>query len=374
MRASPSSARPVFLLLAAAIIFAGPAFPQKQADWKGRIEKEGQVVVVKNPAKPVYGAGAFSLVEELAIGGEAGGDYVFASISSIAVSGDGTIFVLDQKDKNIKTFDSEGKLLRTIGKTGEGPGEFQGPSSIHWTARNELAVVDTMRRILFFKAGGEHLRDLSAAALSLAEARPDSKGNFFIYLIVFEEANPRYELRKVDAGLKDLFVIETSPTSNFTRDGFDPFFPILRWALLPDDRVVCGYAVKDELRIYDAAGKLARKILMDRDAVPVAREDIDERTEGLRPELKQNMKVPKHYPAFRYIVTDDEGRIFILCWERPPGRKGFYFDVFDQEGRYIVRAVLPVIQPLIRKGKLYAAEEDEEGNPVLKRYKVAWKL
>jgi hypothetical protein len=206
------------------------------------------------------------------------------------------------------------------------------------------------------------------------DARPDSAGNFYIYLIIYEEPNGRYELRKFDSGMKDLYGIESSPTPNTARDGFDPFFPVLRWAILPGDRIACGYAVKNELRIYDPAGKLTRRIQMESDAVPVDKADIEERTKGAPSEFRNTMKIPKFYPAFRYLVPDDEGRIFVLGWRRPPDRKGFSFDVLDPEGRYIARVILPVIQPLIRKGRLYAAEEDAEGNPVLKRYKITWKL
>jgi len=374
MRPSLSTSRAAFLLLMLVFLLPLLVHAQKPPEWKGRIEKEGDVVVVKNPNKPLYGAGVFSLEEDLAIGGEDNANYVFAEISSVAVSGDGTIFVLDQKDKNVKVFDRDGKFLRKFGNAGEGPGELSMPISIHCTARDEIIVVDMSRRLSFFKLSGEFVRTVSASSLYLMDARPDSAGNFFVYLIIREEANPRYELRKVDGGLKDLLVVESSPLSNSERDGFNPFFPVLRWALLSGDRVVCGWAEKYEFRIHDAAGRIVRKIQMDPDSVPISKEDIDERTKGARPALLQNMKIPKYYPAFRYFVTDDEDRIYVLTWERPPDRKGFYFDVFDREGRYIVRTVLPVILPLIRKGRLYAAEETAEGFPVLKRYKVEWKF
>ncbi|MCJ7485398.1 MAG: 6-bladed beta-propeller [Candidatus Aminicenantes bacterium] len=374
MRPSLSTGRAVFLTLVLVFLLPILGFPQKPPDWKGKIEKEGDVVVVKNPNKPLHGAGVFSLEQDLAIGGEESADYVFAEISSVAVSDDGTIYVLDQKDMNVKVFDRDGKFLRTFGKAGEGPGEFSTPMSIHCAARDEILVVDMSRRLSFFKLSGEFVRTVSAGSLYLMDARPDSAGNFFVYLIFREEANGRYELRKVDGELKDLFVVESSPLSNSERDGFNPFFPILRWALLPGDRVVCGWAEKYEFRVHDAAGRIVRKIQMDPDPVPISKEDIDERTKGAPPALKQTMKIPKHYPAFRYFVTDDEDRIYVLTWERPPDRKGFYFDVFDRDGRYIVRTVLPVIMPLIRKGRLYAAEETAEGYPVLKRYKVGWKF
>jgi hypothetical protein len=374
MRPALSTIRAVSILLALVFLLPLLARAQKAADWKGRLEKEGDVVVVKNPNKPQYGAGVFSMEEDLAIGGESDADYAFATISSMAVSGEGTIFVLDQKDKDVKVFDRDGKFIGKFSKAGEGPGELSMPLSIHYTRRDEVVVVDVYRRLSFFRPSGEFVRAIPTGSLNLMDARPDSGGDFFVYLLVQEESNPRYELRKVDAALKDLFVVESSPLPNTARDGFNPFFPVLRWALLSGERVVCGCAVKYELRIHDAAGRLVRKIQMDPDPVPIAKEDIDERTKGTPPAIMQNMKISKHYPAFRYFVTDDEDRIYVLTWERPPGRKGFYFGVFDREGRYLVRIVLPVTLPLIRKGRLYAAEETGEGYPVLKRYKIAWQF
>jgi hypothetical protein len=373
MRPSLSMNRTVYLSLILVFLLPLLAHAQKPPDWKGRIEKEGDVAVVKNPKAPLFASGVFSLEEDLAIGGEDSADYVFPAISSVAVSGDGTIFVLDRKNMNVMVFGRDGKFLRKFGAAGEEPGEFSLLLAVLYTSRDEVVVVDLTPRFSFFKPSGEHVRTVSATT-HIVEARPDSKGNFLTYLWLMDGPKPRYELRKVDGELKDLFVVESSPLSNTERDGFNPFAALLRWALLSGDRVVCGYAEKYELRIHDAAGRLVRKIQMDPDPVPISKEDIDEQTRSLPPSLKQNMNIPEHYPPFRGLVTDDEDKIFVLSWERPPGRKGFYFDVFDQEGRYIARIVLPVILPLIRKGRLYAAEENAEGYPVLKLYKVAWKF
>ncbi|MCK7514750.1 MAG: 6-bladed beta-propeller [Desulfobacterales bacterium] len=112
----------------------GLAYSPKPPAWKGNIAKEGSVVVVKNPAKPLYGPEAFSLVEEISIGGDASPDALLASITSIAEGPDGSIYVLDQEDRNVKAFDRGGKYLRTIGRQGQGPGGLSAPISVHWTA------------------------------------------------------------------------------------------------------------------------------------------------------------------------------------------------------------------------------------------------
>ena len=367
-------ARPFLHIAVAALFWQALAYSQKPPAWKGSVAKEGGITLVKNPAKPLYGPEAFSLVEELSVGGDASPDALLASITSIAEGPDGSIYVLDQDDRNVKAFDRDGKYLRTISRQGQGPGELSAPVSVHWTVGGELAVVDARRRILFFDAGGKHLRDVPATDLGFFDIRPDSKGNYYGYIVIVFADAPRYELRKFDGALKELYPIESSPTQDTARDGFDPFFPVLRWAVLPGGGVVCGHAVKSELRVYDEAGKLVRRIGMVREPVAVAQEDVDERTEGMAPETMKSLKVPRHYPSFRYILSDDAGRIYVLCWERPPGRQGYYVDIFDPEGRYIVRAAVPDKQPLILGDRLYAAEEDAEGNPVLKRYKIVWKL
>lgn len=357
----------LFILGLLALLFLIPACSKKGDEWKGRIEAEGEVVVVSNPGEPLFESGALSLEEDLAVGGAEDETYVFADISSIAVADDGTIFVLDFRDKSIKVFDRDGKFLRAIGKAGQGPGELSLPRSVHISSQGEVVAVDARRCLTFFRPSGEFIRSVSAGALNLADACPSAAGDFFVYLIRGEES--RYELRKVNGELEDLFMVESSP---LPRDRFDPFFPVLRWALLSGGRVVCGYAEKPELRIHDASGHIVRKILMEPKTIPVAKEDIDERTKGVPPELIKDMKIPKHYPPFRFVVTDDEDRIYVLSWERPPGRRGYFFDIFDREGKYILKVVLPAVRPLIRRERLYAAEETADGTPVLKRYKMQW--
>jgi hypothetical protein len=357
-----------------ALAVAGLANSQKTPAWKGKIAKEGDVVVVTNPRQPMYGPMAFSLLENLAIGGQEDPESVLAEIRSVTVNSQGVIYILDWKDVNVKVFGPEGKHLTTFGKAGQGPGEFDRPLSVQCLATDEI-VVSCPSRLSFFGPKGDLRREIPSGGLVLMDTRLDSSGDIFGFDYVMEATGGgNYELCKFDSALKKLSVVETSPLPNVARDGFDPFFPVLRWAMLPGDQMVCGYAAKPELSIHDVNGRLIRKILMDVESIPIAEQDIKERTAGTPPDIIKNMKVPKYYPSFRYIVADDEGKIYVLSWERPPGRKGYYFDVFDAEGKYIVRSVIPVIGPYIRRGFLYASEETSDGYPVLKRYKIRWNL
>lgn len=49
-----------------------------------------------------------------------------------------------------------------------------------------------------------------------------------------------------------------------------------------------------------------------------------------------------------------------------------YYDVFDAEGKYIVKIPLFMNIQVFKKNRLYTIESDDAGYNVAKRYKVTW--
>jgi hypothetical protein len=77
------------------------------------------------------------------------------SISELEFDSDGNMFVADPVDNNVKIYDPAGELLETIGREGEGPGEFDSPGRIDLSPDEQLMVVtDNQRRISFFERDG----------------------------------------------------------------------------------------------------------------------------------------------------------------------------------------------------------------------------
>ena len=58
---------------------------------------------------------------------------------------DGNVYLLDGQISEIQVFDPEGELLRTIGRQGEGPGEFQNGADMFWAPGGEIGVVFSHR-------------------------------------------------------------------------------------------------------------------------------------------------------------------------------------------------------------------------------------
>ena len=59
----------------------------------------------------------------------------------VAVTDEGTVFIADMGTDEVVLLDSTGAVLRRIGRTGSGPGEFRAPRSLH-LARDTVRLID----------------------------------------------------------------------------------------------------------------------------------------------------------------------------------------------------------------------------------------
>lgn len=97
--------------------------------------------------------------------GAADGDerYLFGQIADVATSAGGdTVYVLDRMERRVKAFDAAGEFLFDFGRGGDGPGEYQSPSSLvtlPWNGR--LAVWDyEQQRLTILTPQGEVVETL----------------------------------------------------------------------------------------------------------------------------------------------------------------------------------------------------------------------
>ena len=355
------------------------SFSGQKTEWKGKIEKRDGITAIKNPKEPMYDGDVFGLEEELSIG-EAEGrkDYMFSLIASIDVDSKGNIYVLDIKETHIKVFNTDGRLMRIIGRKGQGPGEFQRPFTVQITAQNEVVIWDVMvRKLHFFSLDGEYKKSISFEKLF---NRPviNSEGNIVTLVNVDVAENPKSELQKLDLELNPLTFYYSYPKYDSVRDGYNSFRSILQWAVTNNNEIVCGHPDKGyDLKIFNSEGKIIKNIVKDYTPIKISAEEIKRATKDqLSP--GNFYSIPKYYNAFRHIIVDEDNRIFVFTRERPKDKVGRYYDVFSPEGKFIskipIRHMMLMSKPIIFKGdKLYLVEVDEDGYQYVKRYKVTWK-
>ena len=120
------------------------------------------------------------------------------------------------------------------------------------------------------------------------------------------------------------------------------------------------------MKIYNLDGNLVQKISKDFDPVEINKYEKEKRN------WIERKGLPKYFPAFEDFSVDEDGRIYVQTYERQMDEDKFYFDVFDPDGRYVTKTRLNSLPKYWKNGKMYTAEEDENGYLYVKRYKVNW--
>lgn len=346
---------------------------------KIKIENGVQVVYnPKNPAPPPGSPKSLILTEDLCIGEEETEDFIFSEIRTIEVDNEGNIYVADSKEVCVKVFDKNGKHIRTFGKKGQGPGELQRPARMHLFAGKEIMIYDMANnRISYYSLDGKCLREMSTGKYRFARAIPDSKGNIIGQVMVFEDKLV-HEIKKFDPELNLILEIATIEES-MTRRVFNMVDQVISVRLMNNDHIAWGNSPKYEIFIVNPEGKTMRRIIKDYTPVKITEADKEEMKKdafgerGAPPGYK--LEFPKNYHPFYYFICDDENRIYVQTYEKDK-EGNVYFDVFDAEGRYIIRFSLPEdeIPYILKKNKMYTyIREPESGFPIVKRYGMQWK-
>lgn len=365
--------RKAVIVLALAPLLAAVAGCKKTSSWKGSIETTDGVATVRNPVAPMYPQGALELKEDLTIGTAAGAeDYMFISLRGLAVDDQGSIIALDQRKPGVDVFGDDGRHIRSIGRRGQGPGEFQTPFFVALAPGGEM-LVGEMSRLSFFDRTGVFLRSQDNSVGPLAFIKYLGNGDAVGTRMVIDEEKPRYEVVLCGPDLKPKQVLTYSPMPDPSAK-FQLFASVVRWDISRGSEIVCASGEGDyRLSVFDAGGRLVRTIVKAYDPVPVSDRDISRQMKRHGIESRDEITAPKYLPPIWWVYADEDGRIYVSTWQRDAEKGIPLFNIFDPEGRYLCDYPIPGEPLVFRDGKLYAVVRDDEGIQYVKRYAMTWK-
>lgn len=357
---------------------------KKQPEWKGTIETKGDVIIVRNPKEPMYSAPVLELTEDLLIeGSEEVEERMFQSINMLDVDEEGRLYILDEQAGNIKVFDRDGGFTKTIGRKGQGPGEFGLPISLTLAPDRQIIVNDMgQRKLLFFDRDGNYLEQISIADKFLFFGpRVTADGNM-IAMHTVPSDKPETFLKKFTP---DLEPILSFTSAHVERPPVADIFVALHmtrllWNVIPNDIVIWADLKNPDYELYEhyRDGTLIRIISKEFDPIVITaddREKLMDRAFGDNPTRDQwDVRFPESYPPFSGFSFDDSGRLFVKRYEKETHPSGILFDIFDSERKYLAQMRFKMNPLIWKKGQMYSIEENEEGFQVVKRYKVNWKI
>ena len=335
-------------VLTLAIAVAVPALAQWQ-------EEEDGVLYIKNSERPVEEVRIE--LEELWRRGNEDDDILFGRVGQVVSDDGGEIYVLDTQLSEIVVFSASGEYLRTIGREGEGPGEFRDANDMYLGQGDVLGIVSVFPgKIVQLStddtpAGSFPLPEESGGGFQLmfqgravddhvvlSGAKQKTVGGKQIqtsYLKAFDYKgnelahyhDESHETRY--GGMK----FEETTFSNFSR----------RWTMAPDGRVA---AVVDfdayRIHVWNADGTLDRVI--ERPAyTPLARtaeqkELIQKLYDGITNwNPNSTFRVSETHLTVSGVVFHDDGSLWAMssrgAWERSEGVFASY-DVYDTDGHF----------------------------------------
>lgn len=95
-------------------------------------------------------------VEAQRFGGDFDGVGALSGVFDVDVSADGFVFASEPTLAHVMVFAPDGRHVRTIGRRGEGPGEFQAPGNLAWRG-DTLTVLDMLQGVSLMSVDGAYL-------------------------------------------------------------------------------------------------------------------------------------------------------------------------------------------------------------------------
>lgn len=362
---------------------------EEVSEWQGKIEYENGVKVVKNPEDPVYGEIIFDLEEDLSIGNESDQNYMFFRTGGIATDSQGNIYIVDGGNHRIQKFRSDGQFLQTIGRKGQGPGEFESPYDV-WLDPEENIYVSEGRKIQIFNKDGEFIRSVKLLNF-VTEFGITDEGNILACAFGRSEEGQTRELILINSeGKKSETIISFPSPMRIVRRGDIAFglthdySPDLIFCPIDEKSGIYGHSSEYRLFVFKSSGEVTYiiekeeppRVISQKEKNKIVKNIIDSQQERGTPwpkeVVEEGANFAKYRPFYNRILKDDKGNIYVRKLKSVfDEEKSEEFDIFNSEGYYLYKIKLPFTPHLIKAGYIYHVQTDEgTGEIKLIRYMV----
>jgi hypothetical protein len=377
------------------LVFACSKKPESEAT----VEIIDGVENVHNTGTPMNPDKSVSFEEELSVGGK---EYDMLSRPILyIVDKEDRILISDMQDQAIKVFDSNGNFIQTIGRQGEGPGEFSYVGRMAFLPDGRLMVTDSRaNRISLFDREGTYLNSHHWSE-RMGRLHSASDVNCIMSVTVFEESGDGMEGRKLfvkkfDFEGNEILTLgefqteEVKTHSESTSSGgvmmFGMSVPHSPHSIFIADqaRERLYHCVNDVymIEVFDFDGNVIRKIDRPYDALPFTGEDAKKfrsRYDNSKNEDVKKMVQGMSMPALKTITpqmrVDDAGNLWVETHEEREEENQVFtaYDIFNPDGYYEAKVWVDLKPEIFMNGKMYRFHTDEEsGYMYVKRYRVVW--
>jgi hypothetical protein len=346
----------------------------------------------------------------LRIGSLEGGETALTTVRTLTVGPEGRIHVLQPQDQEVRVFGPDGDLAGTMGREGEGPGEFLGPSTMGFLGDTLWVGDSRLRRIILFGRGGTVLEtfpfplpdvgeDLSAGFLGLTPRggaavatspafRSDLEGTDHRFPVLLTSRDGRIRDTLATRNLAHHRAIMVTESGGAVRsiEIFSQTFSDQTLVDLAGDGGWIAVVERPVATSADSAAYRVSSVTASGDtlfsaevpyeplALPgeVVDSIVDRYAEGgrSRSRIRETLFLPDHYPPVSDVVAGEDGTVWVSRERRPGASRAW--DVFGPDGTLLARMEMPAAFRLhqARQGEVWGVLTDELDVPYVVRYPV----
>jgi hypothetical protein len=270
-------------------------------------------------------------------------------IGNVALLSDGTLVEAETKHASLKLFDAHGALVRTIGRDGDGPGEYRSPyvMSIHDT----IVIQDPQtHRATWYARDGRVIRSYESVCCSFGVRHwIDDRGELTVAglgdamndrWLRIDRTGGRLDSLTPPSAIAQKYWLMRFPTGQVSGRSSIPYSPENRRIVLHDGRIL--YGATDTYRlIISGNGRDTTRIFGRTDVPGIAlsssfRDSLFHGATDRNPRLQAVAKasdIPEVAPLWNEVMQDGAGSIWVARHART--LSSTELDVFAVEGRYL---------------------------------------
>jgi len=313
---------------------------------------------------------------------------------------DGCYYVTDFGDQRIAVFDRDGEYSHSIGREGEGPGEFRYPS-ILWIRDGQIAVYDQgLSRTLIFETSGNYVKQYSLPLTGFNAYQLYPEEDRFILVGMTPDFDNPDEMKQYSWGM----VVDTEGDT-LCRVESKPFgmgrrINVPGYSVMTSSRVyfamrsslsyqngfgfLCFCTDEPIIRWYDLDGNLDREIVLELEPEPVTDDERrgiqrslqrsidnapDDRRKAMMEAMKKHAEIPGVKTYWSNVMVDDNGYHWLsyhydYSLEDTADRRS-RFRILSPEGEYLGDTEYPEGYGQISKGHFLTSREDDETGEIL---------
>ncbi len=321
-----------------------------------------------------------------------GDDAVLSYVWDLATDSRGHVYVVDFREPGIVELNRDLGYERTIGREGEGPGEFGRAATAQILVGDSLIVWDSqLQRLTLFPPGESEAasvhslgtQERSGTTWRLAGGSYLARSSTAYMADGSDQGSTRTEVlrhvREEEGRVVDevIFSYPAAESLVLRAEGAvsvaeHPFGRSSFVGLLADGRIAHASSDALEVRTVDLAGDVQTAFSYPTADMPVSRRDLAAAADGLGRNMARVLRegAPYSWPSLTGLVVDDEGRIWIGL--RDAGLTKWEWAAFLVDGTHQLSVELPAEFEVhaVRGGRMIGVEQDELDVPRIRAYRL----